>query len=350
MITDAELGRALRRYLARFRDLTIVKLAADVPEPFILVPRDDSRGDGEWMAAEARARGSSLEILLDGLFGAIEDLGRDLAIDQLFDEGQVGFNLNGLSLGMFAAALHLAPDTPIPRELLYTINAVVLPGKYISEEQEATELIELEPFFEHSASAFAEAMVEHLVEAGVLEYAEHDMVRFNARLRPVGHGPLDRMGLALAEEALLSLGPRLFLDKDVPLLQRVRPHLEHVTDQVLPLATPNALVLALLAADYYTTVETEPGRLRHYVVQGCAVLDLVIDQLDYAVVRRLANDLYGLAKVAQDAGLLDVAQIAYLRSAELRLRGDDDADNEDDDLFSLLSGPPGGPPEMDWVV
>lgn len=66
--------------------------------------------------------------------------------------------------------------------------------------------------------------------------------------------------------------------------------------------------------------------------------------------RRLANDLYGLAKVAQDAELLDVAQIAYVRSAELRLRGDDDADDEDDDLFSLLIDPPGGPPAMDWVV
>lgn len=349
-ITDAELGRALRRYLTQFRDLTIVKLAADVPEPFILVPRDDSRSDPERTADEARASGRSLEMLLDGLFGEIEDLGRDLAIDQLFEEGQEGFNLNGLSLGTFAAVLHLAPDAPIPRELLYAVNAAVLPGTYVSEERAATETIELAPHFAHSPLAFAEATVEHLVEAGVLEYTEHDMVRLNARLRPVGNSPLDRMGLALAEEALLSLGPRLFYDKDVPLLWQVRPHLEHVTDQVLPFATPNAMVLALLAADYYTTVETDHDRLRHYVSQGCAVLDLVIDQLDHAVVRRLANDLYGLAKVAQDAELLDVAQIAYVRSAELRLRGDDDADDEDDDLFSLLIDPPGGPPAMDWVV
>ncbi|MEI7769812.1 MAG: hypothetical protein WCI67_07490 [Chloroflexales bacterium] len=353
-ITDTDLGRALRHYLAGFRDLTIVKLAADVPEPFILVPRDDSRSDPERTADEARASGRSLEMLLDGLFGEIEDLGRDLAIHELFDNGQAGFNLNGLSLGTFAAALHLAPDAPIPRELLSAITAAVLPGTYISEEQEATDLIELEPFFTHSAAVFAEATVEHLVEAGVLEYAEDDMVRLNPRLRPVGNGPLDRMGLALAEEALLSLGPRLFLDKEVPLLQRVRPHLERVTDQVLPFATPNAMVLALLAADYYTTVETDDDRLRHYVSQGCTVLDLVIDQLDRALVRRLANDLYGLAKVAQDAGLRDVAQIAYVRSAELRLRGDDGADDEDDDeddtLFSLLIGPPGGPPAMDWVV
>ena len=54
------------------------------------------------------------------------------------------------------------------------------------------------------------------------------------------------------------------------------------------------------------------------MTQGCAALDLRLDQFDQAIIPRLVNDLYGLAKVAHDAGMLDTAAIGYTRAFELR--------------------------------
>jgi hypothetical protein len=64
----------------------------------------------------------------------------------------------------------------------------------------------------------------------------------------------------------------------------------------------------------------------------------------------LAHDLYGLGKVAQDAGMDDIAQIAYVRSFELRWRQKPDADEDDDDLIAILGSSPSDSAAMDWII
>lgn len=285
------------------------------------------------------------------LLGEAEEVGRDLAIDQLFDDEDAGFNMNGLSLGTLVTAMQLAPDVPIPRELLYAVNARVQPPARDSEDPDAEpDLEDGARYFSHAALALADETIEHLRRVGVFVRHPDDMVALHASLPTTSNPAAPQIGLAFAEQALLELVPHLFNAKNHALLRRVQPHLCHITDQLLPLATPNAMALAFLVADYYTTVDPDLDLLRHYATQGCAILDLVIDHLEPGMISWLAHDLYGLGKVAQDMGMGDIAQIAYIRSFELRWRPKPDAHEDDDDLLALLSGSPTDTAAMDWII
>src|SRR5262245_25332692 len=126
-ISDAQLGRALRRYLADAQDCEVLKLPGTRDELYVLAERDPGGLAGDDTRVEIRLSAPTLEGLIEGLLGEAEDLGRDLAIDQLFDDEDAGFNINGLSLGTLVTAMQLAPGVPIPRELLYALNARVQP-------------------------------------------------------------------------------------------------------------------------------------------------------------------------------------------------------------------------------
>jgi hypothetical protein len=142
--------------------------------------------------------------------------------------------------------------------------------------------------------------------------------------------------MSLAGQALLAIVPVLFDAGQTEELRRLEAHLRHVTDRALPRAATSSVGLALLCADYYATVAPDRDLLRHYMTQGCAALDLRLDQLDQVIISRLVNDLYGLAKVAHDAGMLDTAAIGYARSFELRQHADLD---ELDTLDNIINEP-----------
>jgi hypothetical protein len=89
----------------------------------VLAARDPDRPAGDDTGVEIRLSAPTLEGLIEGVVGEAEELGRNLAIDQLFDDEDAGFNINGLSLGTLVTAMQLAPGVPIPRELLYAVNA-----------------------------------------------------------------------------------------------------------------------------------------------------------------------------------------------------------------------------------
>jgi hypothetical protein len=292
-----------------------------------------------------------LEDLIEGLLGEAEDLGRDLAIDQLFDDEDAGFNMNGLSLGTLVTAMQLAPGAPIPRKLLYAVNAHVQPPARDDGDPDAEpDLDDGVHYFSHAALVLADETIEHLRRVGMFVRHPDDMLVFHESLPTTPNPAAPQIGLAFAEQALLELVPHLFNAQNDALLRRVQPHLRHVTDQLLPLATPNAMALAFLVADYYTTVDPDRDLLRHYATQSCAILDLVIDRLEPGRISWLAHDLYGLAKVAQDVEMDDIAQIAYVRSFELRWRPKSDADEDDEDLVALLSGSPTDTAAMDWII
>lgn len=352
-ITDVQLGRALREYLATRHGLAIVHDDEDDFPPFRLVRDDRPEEAAPWEVVTIRHVARSLFTLLDEFFNDVEETGRDLAIDELFEDEDDGFELNGLSLGTFAVATQLAPGVPIPRELLTAVNAYL---ERRAPDEPAPELPDPEPqewasaAFVHPARRLAEATVEHLCDGGVLLRATDDFVLVHPDVGANVELTTQRIAQALVEQAVIGVTAQLFADKQHALLRRLQPHLTFVTDQRLPLATPRAMTLAFLCADYYTTVEPDLERLRHYVTQGCAVLDLVIDQLDPLLLPWIAHDLYGLAKVAHDTSMLDVAQMAYVRSFELRWRRQDEEDEADDDLVSALLTPASSSAAMDGVV
>jgi hypothetical protein len=355
-VTDAQLGRALREYLATTRGLAVVRDDTDDLPPFRLVRDDRPEGAAPWEVVTVRHTARSLFTLLDEFFNDVEATGHDVALDELFEDADDGFDLNGLSLGTFAVATQLAPGAPIPRELLTAVNAYLEPR---APGEPEPKLASPEPqewasvAFVHPARRLAEATVEHLCDGGVFLRATDDFILVHPDIGANVERTTQRIAQALVEQAVIAVAAQLFADKQHALLRRLQPHLTFVTDQRLLLATPRAMTLAFLCADYYTTVEPDLERLRHYVTQGCAVLDLVIDALDPMILPWIAHDLYGLAKVAHDAGMLDVAQLAYVRSFELRWRRQDagGAESEDDDDWgSILLAPASSSPAMDWVV
>jgi hypothetical protein len=327
-ISDAQLGRVLRRYLADYRDCAIRKLPGERDEPYVLVALARDGEEGGRTADEVQLSAPTLEALIDALLGEATDLGRDLAISELFEDEAAGFDLNGLSMGTLATATHLAPGVALPRVLLYAVNATIQPLALYNDAAETDETAQATNtgaslalrLFTYPALRLAEATIEHLCESGALLQQTDDSLLLAESLRPIEEHLVAGMGLALAQRALLGLVPPLFAGNHSEELRHIQPHLRYVTDQVLPLATPNAMALAFLTADYYTTIEPDLDLLRYYTIQGCAILDLVIEELEPAVVPYLAHDLYGLAKVAQDAGMHDVAQIAYVRSFEVSVQ------------------------------
>jgi hypothetical protein len=253
-ISDAQLGRALRRYLADYRDCAVRKLPGQRDEPYVLVVLARGREEGERTADELQLSAPTLEALIDALLAEATDLGRDLAMSELFEDEDVGFDLNGLSLGTLATATHFAPGVPIPRVLLYAVNATVQPLAPYNDAAETDAAAQAtntdEPLalrlFTYPALRLADATIEHLCESGVLLQQTDDSLLVAESLRPIEEHLVAGMGLALAERALLGLVPPLFAGNHSEELRRIQPHLRYVTDQVLPLATPNAMALAFL--------------------------------------------------------------------------------------------------------
>jgi hypothetical protein len=257
-ITDAQLGQALRRYLTEFRELEILKLPGTHAEPYVIVPRDDARNEQERTSEEAELSAPKLITLLDELFNDELDTGRALGVDELFDddEGMSGFVLDGLSMGTVAAALHFAPHTPMPHALLAAVTAAVIPGHdpdvvWNDEPLPQAEPSHNSPLFAHAPHVFAHAIIDHLVAWNILQDHNPTSVMLNEAFRPPQFVGLERLGSVLATSALLGLAPRLFRD-DHALLREVLPHLEQVTNHMLPQANPSAMALAFLTADYYT--------------------------------------------------------------------------------------------------
>jgi hypothetical protein len=127
-----------------------VRLAdADAP-PHALVRQEDSRVRAAYTADDTVIAAGSLELLIETLLEEELETGRDLAIDELFDDEAHGFNLNGISLGTLAAPMpqrlvglmppqflrqprvrdHLAPvDARLPRHVQRQVIEV-LGGKH----------------------------------------------------------------------------------------------------------------------------------------------------------------------------------------------------------------------------
>ena len=341
-ISDAQIGRAFREVLALTRGWDIVRLADD-NEPYGMVRQHDGHTPLPASADEAELSAPSLELLIQALLEEELETGRALAIDELFDDEEHGFNLNGISLGTLAAAMHLAPGAPIPRELLAAVNAVAAHHSttYWGEDDEDDEGDEAPAGltlhgFPRPGFMLANACIDHLLRGGIFIQLSDDSVLLDAELQPREGADAMRVGQALAEQALLAIVPALFDAGQTEELRRLEAHLHHVTDRALPRAATSSVGLALLCADYYATVAPDRDLLRHYMTQGCAALDLRLDQLDQAIIPRLVNDLYGLAKVAHDAGMLDTAAIGYARSFELRQYIDLD---ELDTLDGLINKP-----------
>src|SRR5262245_4862110 len=87
---------------------------------------------------------------------------------RLRDLETAGFNIKGLSLGTLVTAMQLAPGVPIPRELLYAVNARVQPPAPPDGDPDA------EPdrddgthYFSHAALLLADETIEHLRRAGM---------------------------------------------------------------------------------------------------------------------------------------------------------------------------------------
>lgn len=338
-ISDAQIGRAFRDALAFSRGWDIVRLDDD-DEPYGMVAQRDGGTPTPRSAGEAELSAPSLELLIQALLEEELETGRALALDELFDDDEHGFNLNGISLGTLATAMHLAPGAPIPRELLAAVNAVAAPQEmsYWSEDDEDDEApagLTLHGF-PRPGFMLANACIDHLLRGGIFVRLSDDSVLLDAELQPREGADAMRVGQALAEQALLAIVPALFDAGQTEELHRLEAHLRHVTDRALPRAATSSVGLALLCADYYATVAPDRDLLRHYMTQGCAALDLRLDQLDQAIIPQLVNDLYGLAKVAQDAGMLDTAAIGYARSFELRQHVDLD---ELDTLESIINKP-----------
>ncbi|GAB4448934.1 MAG: hypothetical protein OHK0015_53890 [Chloroflexi bacterium OHK40] len=358
-LSDEQIGRALRRVLVETRGYELVRLADDDEQPYAVVRQREARGRQAYTADDAVISAANLELLIGELLEEELETGRELAIDELFDDDEHGINLTGVSLGTLAAALHFAPGAPIQRELLYAVSAVATrhadeddeddeDDDVIQEDQPAFRAaLPLHRRFPRPGFLLAEACVEHLLDAGILVPLSDSSLMLDKRFQPADSMNALRVGQALAEQALLAVVPSLFDASQTETLQRMEPHLRHVTDRALPRATTNAMGLALLCADYYATVSPDRDLLRHYMTQGCAVLDLVFAEIDPDMIPWLANDLYGLAKVSHDAGMLDTAAIGYARSFELRLQVDlDDLDL----LFGSASAPLGMTSAMHWVV
>lgn len=341
-ISDAQIGRAFRNALAFTRGWKIVRLDDD-DEPYGMVVQRDGGTPTQLSADEAELSAPSLEMLIQALLEEELETGRDLAIDELFDDDEHGFNLNGISLGTLATAMHLAPGAPIPRELLAAVNAVATPHStaYWGEDDEDDE-DDAAPAgltlhgFPRPGFMLANACIDHLLHGGIFVQLSDDSVLLDAELQPREGADAMRVGQALAEQALLTIVPTLFDAGQTDELRRLEAHLRHVTDRALPRAATSSVGLALLCADYYATISPDPDLLRHYMTQGCAALDLRLDRLDQAIIPRLVNDLYGLAKVAHDASMLDTAAIGYARSFELRQHVDLD---ELDTLDGLINKP-----------
>jgi hypothetical protein len=169
------------------------------------------------------------------------EIGRALAIDELFEDPEHGFNLNGISLGTLAAAMQLAPGAPIPRDLLYAVSADAAPEAREEWDAESdggdtgdtddTHTPSLTMRFSRPALFLAHAAVDHLIVGGILVEASDDSLLLNANL----HGRDDnnplRVGQALAEQALLSIVPHLFDTQNTTMLRQIEAHLRHVTDR-----------------------------------------------------------------------------------------------------------------------
>lgn len=357
-LSDAQIGRALRRVLAETRGYEVVRLAGNDVQPYAVVRQHEARGQHASTADDVVFSAERLELLIEELLDEELETGRELAIDELFDDDDHGMNLTSVSLGTLAAALHFAPGAPIQRELLYAVSAVATPHAEDEDDDEDDEAfwenqpalqgaLPLHQRFPRPGFLLARACVEHLLDAGILVPLSDSSLMLDTRFQPADSMNALRVGQALAEQALLAVVPSLFNANQAETLQRIEPHLRHVTDRALPQATPNAMGLALLCADYYATVSPDRDLLRHYMTQGCAVLDLIFEDIDPAILPWLANDLYGLAKVAHDAGMLDTAAIGYARSFELRLHIDLD---DHDLLFGSAIAPLGMTSAMHWVV
>lgn len=309
-ISDAQIGRAFRQALAFTRGWDIVRLDGD-DDPYGMVAQRDGATPSPVSADEVELSAPSLELLIQALLEEELETGRALAIDELFDDDEHGFNLNGISLGTLATAMHLAPGAPIPRELLAAVNAVAAhhgtpywgeDDEDDKEDDEALAGLTLHGF-PRPGFMLANACIDHLLHGGIFVQLSDDSVLLDAELQPREGADAMHVGQALAEQALLAIVPALFDAGQTEELRRLEAHLRHVTDRALPRAATSSVGLALLCADYYATISPDPDLLRHYMTQGCAALDLRLDRLDQAIIPRLVNDLYGLAKVAHDASM-----------------------------------------------
>ena len=362
-ITDAQLGRAFRRVIRESRGWDIVVLADTDTKPYALVLLDAEEAH---TSETAVATAPNLDVIIDTLLQEELETGRELAIDELFDDPEHGFNLDGLSLGTLAAAMQLAPGVPIPRDLLYAVSAEAATevrdtwdtaadiddADDWDEEDPAEDSTTASPseslhkHFTRPALLLARTVVDHLIAGGTLVEDPDGALLLHADLYGRDLSPL-QIGQVRAEQALLSIVPHLFDTQNTSRLRLFGAHLRHVTDRGLPRATLPVMALAFLTADYYTTIDLDHQQLRHYLTQGCAILDLMSAQITPSTVSWLANDLYGIAKVAHDAGMIDVAAIAYARSFELSARPDA---HDDDDLAALLGESPHTTVAMQGVI
>lgn len=350
-ISDAQIGRAFRRALTLSRGYELVRLADDADLPFALVQQADGQAPGAFTAADdVVIAAESLERLISELLEDEVETGRELAIEELFNDDTHGFNLTGISLGMLATAMHFAPGAPIQRELLYAVNAIARERGAGDDEVDDRDQAMPIPFSQRSPRPgfrLADACVEHLLATGLLVPLSDDSVILAESLQSAEGMHALRIGQVLAEQALLAIAPSRFNHGQVDALRQMEAHLRHVTDRAISRTTQGALGLALLCADYYATISPDRDLLHHYLAQGCAILDLILDQIDPAMLPVLANDLYGLSKVSHDAGMLDTAAVGYARSFELRMQRYQDDDDTLDDRFG---GSPGMSPAMHWVV
>ena len=95
-ISDAQIGRAFRQALAFTRGWDIVRLDGD-DDPYGMVAQRDGATPSPVSADEVELSAPSLELLIQALLEEELETGRALAIDELFDDDEHGFNLNGIT-------------------------------------------------------------------------------------------------------------------------------------------------------------------------------------------------------------------------------------------------------------
>jgi tetratricopeptide (TPR) repeat protein len=231
---------------------------------------------------------------------------------------------------LVAAALHFAPNVPIPHELLV---ATALDDPSDMEDVQKVEAVV--------------RSVLSMVEQGILEATPDGEIIVSTMFQEGIARTIQALDMPLiigqerAEQALIMLVPDLFQDPDgVWLLEAIEPHLRHVTTVAQGRSDLNAISLSIVLARYLIWAE-EPHQVQQTIEQLFALLDLDVLQEYEASDTILAGDeIFYLgetcAEQQEDPLYQNLARACFERALAIRQQFLPPLDLDTADVFAAL--------------
>ncbi len=93
--------------------------------------------------------------------------------------------------------------------------------------------------------------------------------------------------------------------------EQLFPHLLHLADRLIPTASVEAGLISLIVSLYYAA-DGDADVLEPYLRQASAIVDLTFEATSLPALSWLAQGLYRVGHLCEDAGMLDAAATAYV--------------------------------------